>query len=299
MSGASRLGMAAFTAFVSIAACGGGDLGEDAGAAGGGEAEGGAASHGCFSTEATCGGKCVDLDSHPEHCGSCGHACEAGPNASGACAKGSCAVACVDGFTDAGDGCTNFLGGHEAFPQECLGCNVQNPYSGDCACPGEASTLSLHVQSDCPGVPMRSKTLLDLCVTSGVSPESDFGGAYQIDDAEGWCGATAGCRVGNPMAGDACACPEGFEGIALRSIVRLPCDGSEKGTQIVVCANPNASPTGFSGAYQRDDLEPTCRVVNPWTGDCNCPADTTDHTYRAMVDGAAGLYGSTIHLCMP
>ena len=285
-------------AMVAIAACGGGD---PAASGGGTTGEGGASevAHGCFATEATCGGQCVDLESHPAHCGACDQACEAGPNAAATCVEGACAASCVDGFADAGDGCTIFLGAHEAFPQECVGCNVQNPHSGDCACPGDTSTLSLHVQSDCPGVPMRSKTLLDLCVTPGVTPESDFGGAYQVDDAEGWCGATASCRVGNPMAEGACACPEGFDPIVLRSIVRLPCDGSEKGTQIVICANPDASSTGFFGAYQRDDLEPTCRVTNPWTGDCSCPAASTDHTYRVMVDGAAGLYGSTLHLCMP
>lgn len=285
-------------ALLALAACGGGDPGATDGGAGG---SGGTSevAHGCFSTEATCGDACVDLDSHPEHCGACDNACEAGPNAAGTCVQGACSASCAEGFAEGGDGCTNFLGAHEAFPQECLGCAVQNPHSGDCTCPAHASTLSLHVQSDCPGVPMRSKTLLDLCVMPGVSPESDFGGAYQVDDADGWCGATAGCRVGNPMAGGACACPEGFEGIGLRSIVRLPCDGSEKGTQIVICANPSASPTGFFGAYQLDDFDPKCRVTNPWTGDCSCPPESTDQTYRVMVDGAAGLYGSTLHVCTP
>jgi len=294
-----------FLVMLVVAACGGSEepdaSSEDGGAAGTavGSGGGGSAAHGCFATEATCDGKCVDLDSHPEHCGACDHACATGPNEAGSCVAGECSSACADGFAEAGAGCTNFLGAHEAYPQECLGCNVGNPQSGDCSCPGGSSPLSLHVQSDCPGVAMRSKTLIDLCVTDGVSAQSDFGGAYQIDDAEGWCGATAGCRVGNPMADGACACPEGFEAIALRSIVRLPCDGSEVGTQIVICANPDAPPSGLSGAYQLDDFEPSCRVPNPWTGDCTCPAATTDQTYRVMVDGAQGLYGSTLHLCMP
>jgi hypothetical protein len=145
---------------------------------------------------------------------------------------------------------------------------------------------------------MRAATLLNLCVTSGVSDQADFGGAYQVDDFDGWCGATAQCRVTNPLAGDACACPAGFEQtITLRSIIRLPCDGSEAGTSIVLCGNSSAPYAAFGGAYQTDDLEPTCRVANPWTGGCNCPEGMTDRGYRAMVDGAPGLYGSQIHLC--
>jgi hypothetical protein len=38
-------------------------------------------------------------------------------------------------------------------------------------------------------------------------------------------------------------------------------------------------------------------VSNPRTGDCSCPAGTIDRVFRVMVDGGAGLYGSTLHLC--
>ena len=120
-----------------------------------------------------------------------------------------------------------------------------------------------------------------------------------MDDLPGWCGATDQCRVGNPLAGDACACPEGFGPIGIRSIIRLPCDNNEAGTQVFYCANQNASSTTFAGVYQRDDFEPHCRVSNPYTGDCTCPDSTTDHAFRVMVDGPNGLSGSTMHLCAP
>ena len=110
--------------------------------------------------------------------------------------------------------CKNLLGAHEAWPNDCFGCNVANAYTGMCACPGPAKEISLSVQSDCPGMPIRVSTRLALCATTGVSPESDFGGAYQVDDFDGWCGAEARCRVGNPLAGGACACPPGQAPIA-------------------------------------------------------------------------------------
>jgi len=256
----------------------------------------GSGGHGCFFTEATCDGACVKLDSHPEHCGECNHPC-----ASGECVEGECVgSACPEGFQDDGGTCKNLLGAHESWPADCAGCNVANVISGSCACPPGATDLALHVQSDCPGVPMRFATELRMCVTAGVSADVDFGGAYQMDDADGLCGATAQCRVGNPLNGNACACPAGFdEAISLRSILRLPCDGTEFGSTVVLCGNIDAPLASFGGAYQLDDIAPQCRVTNPWTGDCSCPAGTTDHSYRIMVDGAAGLYGSTAHVCMP
>lgn len=277
----------------------GGAAGDPASSSSSGEAAAGG--HGCFSTETTCDGTCVDVTSHPDHCGGCNQSCAIGPNTEGVCVQGQCSSSCAEGFVDTSPeeagSCTNFLGAHEPYPAACAGCSVENPHSGGCSCPAGASPLTLHVQSDCPGEPMRAKTFLELCLLDGVSVESDFGGAYQVDDGDGWCGATDKCRVGNPLAGGACACPEGFDPIALRSIVRLPCDDSEVGTQVIFCGNPQAPFTAFAGAYQRDDFEPTCRVPNPWTADCSCPEGTTDRAYRVMVDGAAGLFGSTIHLC--
>ncbi len=254
--------------------------------------------HGCFSTEATCNGKCVDLNKNEEHCGACNTPCSAGLDQTGTCVDGACVYQCDAGFVEDQGNCKNFFGAHEPFPADCQGCSTANPYTGGCACPPQSSELSLAVQSDCPGLPLRSVTRLNLCMTAGVSQESDFGGAFQVDDLDGWCGATLQCRVGNPLAGGACACPAGFdEAIALRSIIRLPCDAAEVGTQIVVCGNKDVPIRSFGGAYQLDDLEPTCRVGNPWTGGCSCPAGTMDRVFRVMVDGAQGLYGSTIHLC--
>ncbi len=289
----------------------GGDVAGGTGGGGGGAAStstgpgpstvDGAGGHGCFSTETTCDGLCVDVMTHPDHCGTCNNACAAGPDEEGECVEGTCAFQCAAGFVGDGmGGCTNFLGAFEPAPAECAGCSVPNPLTTTCACPSGVAPLALPVQSDCPGVPMRFATSLNLCAGAAVAAESDFGGAYQVDDIDGWCGATAQCRVGNPMAGGACACPAGFDDqITLRSIIRLPCDNSEGGSVIRLCGKQSAPTTTFAGAYQLDDFAPQCRAPNPWTGDCSCPAGTVDRAYRVMVDGAMGLYGSTAHLCTP
>lgn len=254
--------------------------------------------HGCFSTETTCDGKCVLLNQSVEHCGMCGNACVQSADRIGSCVDGVCVSQCKPGLIEQAGQCINFLGAYEPNPNDCFGCGVAHPATGSCSCPSPAKEISLSVESDCPGVPLRSATRLNVCVTEAASIESDFGGAFQVDDIDGQCGATARCRVGNPMAGGSCVCPPGFDTpIALRSIVRLPCGGAETGSVITFCGNRSVPMRAFGGAYQFDDLDPKCRIANPYTNDCACPQGTKDQAYRVMVDGAAGLYGSTIHLC--
>jgi hypothetical protein len=278
-----------------LTGCSGGESGGEGGAGGsaGGSNEGG---HGCFSTEATCNGKCVHLEDNPTHCGACNNSC--GPG--GQCVNGTCAYDCNGTLVSDLASCLPLYGAYETYPAECAGCGTANTKTGACSCPSPSSELPLLVQSDCPGVPMRSATTLRLCITPTLSPDSDFGGAYQVDDLDGWCGSTGQCRVGNPLAGGACACPAGFdEAIGLRSILRLPCNGAEGGSTVVLCGNKDAPLRTFGGAFQVDDVEPACRVANPWTGGCSCPAGTSEQVYRVMVDGGAGLYGSTVRICMP
>ncbi|HZF56020.1 MAG TPA: hypothetical protein VE093_45710 [Polyangiaceae bacterium] len=277
---------------------GDGGAGGEGGSGGGSSGSAKPGEHGCFATETTCDGKCVHLESNPAHCGACNTPCASGMDQAGQCVNGQCVFSCDPGFVEDQGSCKNFFGAYEPNPNDCLGCGAANPYTGGCACPSPSSEISLSVQSDCPAMALRSATRLNLCVTPGVSPDTDFGGAYQVDDLDGWCGATAKCRVGNPLAGGACACPAGFDdATATRSIVRLPCDGGEVGTTVVFCGNKEAPLRSFGGAFQVDDFEPTCRVGNPYTGGCSCPAGTTDRDFRVMVDGGAGLYGSRIHLC--
>jgi hypothetical protein len=279
------------------AASGAGGEASGSGAAGG-EASGGSGGLGCFSTEETCDGKCVDVQTSAAHCGECGNACAGGPNSTAECVAGDCMSGCAAGYVADQAACKNLLGSHEAYPAACPGCSTPNVITGTCGCPAMTSALQLDVQADCPTMALRAATKLQLCVGSGVAPSNDFGGAYQVDDMDGWCGANAKCRVGNPMAAGACACPDGFVGIGLRSIIRI-CDDAEVGTTIYVCGNQSAELQAFGGAFQVDDFAPVCRVANPWTGTCTCPVGTQDRSHRVMVDGNAGLYGSTLHLCTP
>jgi hypothetical protein len=54
-----------------------------------------------------CGTGCVDTDTDPANCGSCGNACPDGLHSIGACAAGACGLECLDGWydVDAAAGC--------------------------------------------------------------------------------------------------------------------------------------------------------------------------------------------------
>ena len=45
---------------------------------------------GCRSGLTECDGFCVNLSTHPSHCGSCGNECPERPNAIAACENGEC-----------------------------------------------------------------------------------------------------------------------------------------------------------------------------------------------------------------
>jgi hypothetical protein len=286
---------------VGASGAGAGGAGTGGGGAGGASiSSSGSMPDDCLAPEAACDGECVNLDESLDHCGACDNPCTATADRTGQCVDGGCVYTCNAGFVEEQGHCKNLLGAHEAFPNECSGCLEANPHTSACSCPSTSSVLSLAAQSDCPMVPLRSPTGINLCVTPGVSEQSDFGGAYQVDDGNGWCGATGQCRIGNPLAGGACACPPGLDDtIAVRSIIRRPCDNLEMGSFMVLCGNKDVPIRSFGGAFQSDDYPPWCRVVNPWTGDCSCPAGTTDQVFRIMVDGDPGLHGGHLHLCAP
>jgi hypothetical protein len=56
---------------------------------------------GCVSpTPDRCTGRCVDLQTDPRNCGTCGTVCPAATNAAAACVAGRCTLACATGFGD-------------------------------------------------------------------------------------------------------------------------------------------------------------------------------------------------------
>ncbi|MEJ7728272.1 MAG: hypothetical protein WKG00_03570 [Polyangiaceae bacterium] len=82
------------------ASTGPGSGGEPSGSGATGVGSGGSGGLDCFSTEATCDGKCVDLQKSAEHCGECVQPCAGGPNATGECVAGECLSGCVAGYVD-------------------------------------------------------------------------------------------------------------------------------------------------------------------------------------------------------
>jgi hypothetical protein len=241
----------------------------------------------------------TDTNTDLAHCGACNQPCTAGTNQTASC-NGSCNKACVAGFFDLGGGkCGNYVGAWETFPASCPGCEHADTWSGGCACPGGTAELAVAVESDCSGFSVREATDVRLCYTAGQGASADFGGAFQWDDVAGWCGAPTQCRVPNPYTGD-CSCPSGSaQNVVIRSIIRLPCDGLDAGTTITVCGNSSAPFTSYAGSYQDDDSPGgrVCRATNPWTGACSCPSGSVDQSYRVMVDGGLGIYGSLWHVC--
>ena len=130
------------------------------------------------------------------------------------------------------------------------------------------------------------------------SPQTDWAGAYEQDDAVP-CGF--GCRAANPYTGG-CSCPAGATTIALRTLVDCG-GGGIIGSQIFVCTYTAAPIATFGGAYEMDDPVQGgfgCRVGNPRTGGCSCPGGTSAHPVRVIVDVAnAGKIGSQIFFCTP
>jgi formylglycine-generating enzyme required for sulfatase activity len=59
----------------------------------------------CVAPQALCGGQCVNTQTNPAHCGTCGNACTAPTNGSATCTNGTCGIACNAGFVASGGSC--------------------------------------------------------------------------------------------------------------------------------------------------------------------------------------------------
>jgi hypothetical protein len=70
-------------------------------------------------------GKCVDLETDADNCGSCGYLCPRVANAVPTCERTRCNYECVDGFADCNgrpdDGCEANLA---KDPHHCGGCDL-------------------------------------------------------------------------------------------------------------------------------------------------------------------------------
>lgn len=101
--------------------------------------------------------------------------------------------------------------------------------------------------------------------------------------------ACLSCGASNPF-GAACTCPTGFGDQALRVVSDCAGAGTLIGSELHLCQTTGLSAEAdFGGAYQQDDAGPCstgCRVPNPVTGACSCPAGTAPVTARSYADSA-------------
>jgi hypothetical protein len=115
----------------------------DASTADGGDGDNGAsdaATDAAATDYQDCSGDYVDLQSNPDHCGSCDVACSQAPtsNATGSvCASGICQLACEPGFYDCNDqvsGCETEEIDFQTSRAHCGGCNMECPPIGGQKC---------------------------------------------------------------------------------------------------------------------------------------------------------------------
>ncbi len=59
----------------------------------------------CAAPQALCAGQCVNPQTNPAHCGTCGNACTAPTNGTPTCTAGACGIACNTGFNLLGATC--------------------------------------------------------------------------------------------------------------------------------------------------------------------------------------------------
>jgi hypothetical protein len=143
-----------------------------------------------------CGGRCVDLDVDPNHCGECGYACEPGE----LCSEGACANTCRSGMDECGGRCVDL----DVDPNHCGECGY--------ACePGELCSESACV------------------ITCGAGLDACEGSCRDFDVDRSHCGSCGHACAANEACVDGnCAVlwsrPSSCEDIAL--IDPLAADGS-------------------------------------------------------------------------
>lgn len=170
-------------------------------------------------------------------------------------------------------------------PGGASGCSNVNFLTGTCTCAGNLPpAISIRSIGDGNGV---WGGWAYFCPTGSPTTQSEFGGAYQIDD-------TAICRVANANTG-ACSCPGGTVPVTVRALA----DNAAGliGSWVVICQKQTASPVSFGGAFQVDDPGGYgCRAANPNTGACSCTAGFNAQAHRVLVDGPRG---SHFYTCVP
>ncbi len=87
-------------------------------------ADGNVCTDACPGGFAVCSGSCVDTESDPLHCGTCGMACPKRPNATRTCMAGDCGFECDPGFYDCDGDPTNGCESQQTELDNCGGCGL-------------------------------------------------------------------------------------------------------------------------------------------------------------------------------
>lgn len=216
-------------------------------------------------------------------CGALGQPCCGGTLCrEGACLLGSCAA---------------FAGAYQINSAPCVVCPQysSNPYGSSCNCPsGFSAVTGIKVLSDCPGGGMFQNADIVRCEAPSRG-SGEYAGMFQKDD-------DGSCAAGNPFAGNACDCPPGTVVTPLPVLVQRAATGNV-GSSIWVCRPTVSSSDNFGGFFQLDDVPCNpistnlCRVANPVSGACSCPAGFSATRYRALSQCLVGLIGTTLYFC--
>jgi Stigma-specific protein, Stig1 len=204
----------------------------------------------CLSGQTNCGGVCVDMNSDPNHCGSCTTVCPSGQ----VCSSGQCI--CADGQAPCGESKTCCASGYSCVSGMCCP-SGQTPCNGACVdmkndpnhC-GSCTTVCASGQT-CSGgqcicadgqAPCgESKT----CCASGYSCVSGMcclsgqtacnGACVDINNDPNHCGScTTVCPSGQTCSGGQCTCADG----------QAPCGGTTCCPSGYSCVSGMCCPSG-------------------------------------------------------
>ncbi len=195
-----------------VAACNGGEMYAtyavvDGGTKGLGGGGAGGSSPSCGPGTTECSGACVDLTTHPKHCGACDTACADQE----VCSQGTCGLTCLGGATKCGDLCVDTTND----PQNCGGCNKACPMGEVCsqgacgaACSGGSTAcgaLCVDTQND----PQNCGVCSNACPAGEVCSQGTC--ALTCSGGSTQCGALCVDTQNDPQNCGACgtACPAG------------------------------------------------------------------------------------------
>jgi len=219
----------------------------------------------CPPTQASCSGLCVNLESNPDNCGTCGARCGAGL----VCAIGTCTVSCSSGTTNCSRACVNTLTDSDncgACSDRCVPGTVCD--GGTCTpvctppevnCSGGVCADLSSDPSNCGSCGHVCSQLAD-CEKSQCVPYDPCGTLTNcVTDAGSFCTNTSTDSSNCGQCGHACSpeqvCLSGMcQGICAQG--QVDCGGK--------CIDPMTSPM-FCGAT------PGCGVDGGWAGQ-PCPA---------------------------